>query len=67
MIDWGRWWRRDDPLIDTLIKPPVAKYAGADEALAQQTQARRDAAVRRRRVEASGRRADATTRDVVVD
>lgn len=51
MIAWG-WWRRDtgDPVIDGLIKPPVRKYAGADEALAHKTAQRRAAAeaIRRR-------------------
>jgi hypothetical protein len=52
VIDWGRRWRRDtsDPVIDTLIKPPVRKFAGADEALAHKTAQRRAAAdsIRRR-------------------
>jgi hypothetical protein len=51
----GRWWRecRTDPLIDTLIVPPVQKYAGVDEALAQRAKRRRDAAdAIRRRAEA---------------
>ena len=51
----GRWWREfgADPLIDTLIVPPVQKYAGADEALAQRARRRRDAAATlRRRAEA---------------
>jgi hypothetical protein len=50
MIRWP--WPRDrgDALIDTLIKPPVPTYAGADEALARKTQTRRAAAdaIRRR-------------------
>jgi len=50
-----RWLAPDvgDPLIDTLIKPPVPKYAGADEALRTRTQRRRAAA------ESIRRRADA--------
>jgi hypothetical protein len=41
-----RWLAPDvsDPVIDTLIKPPVPKYAGADEALSARTAARRAAA-----------------------
>ncbi len=37
-------WHKGDALIDTLIVPPVPKYAGADEALARKAQQRRDAA-----------------------
>jgi hypothetical protein len=49
MIRW-LWQRRTDALIDTLIVPPVRKYAGADEALAHKTAQRRAAAdsIRRR-------------------
>jgi len=37
-------WHKGDALIDTLIVPPVYRFAGADEALARKTQQRRDAA-----------------------
>lgn len=40
---FGRW-HKGDALIDTLIVPPVLKYAGADEMLAQKTRQRRSAA-----------------------
>jgi hypothetical protein len=40
---FGRW-HKGDALIDTLIVPPVYRFAGADEALARQAQQRRDAA-----------------------
>jgi hypothetical protein len=49
---FGRW-HKGDALIDTLIVPPVYRYAGADEALARKAQQRRDAA------ESIRRRADA--------
>jgi hypothetical protein len=42
-----------DPLIDSLIVPPVQKYAGTDESLALKAKRRREAAeVIRRRAEA---------------
>jgi hypothetical protein len=40
---FGRW-HKGDALIDTLIVPPVLRYAGADEALAQKTKQRRETA-----------------------
>jgi len=57
-----RWLAPDvgDPVIDTLIVPPVLKYAGADEALRHRTQQRRAAA------EAIRRRADAVESGVAV-
>jgi hypothetical protein len=58
-----RWpWRRPegDAVIDTLIKPPVLRYAGADEGLAAKTMRRRAAA------DAMRRRADAVATGAAV-
>ena len=40
---FGRW-HKGDALIDRLIVPPVLRYAGADEGLAEKTKQRREAA-----------------------
>jgi hypothetical protein len=42
---FGRW-HKGDALIDTLIVPPVVRFAKADEALPLKMKTRRDAAER---------------------
>jgi hypothetical protein len=39
-------WHKGDALIDTLIVPPVVRFAKADEALPLKMKTRRDAAER---------------------
>ncbi len=55
---WLQRQRSSDPKIDRYIVPPVQKFAGHDEALAQRTRARREHA---EQIKAEGRRLD--TRD----
>lgn len=44
MFRWLTRTRGEDSLIDTLIKPPVVKFTGTDEALRQRTARRRQQA-----------------------